>query len=100
MAQYCINIPDDHVDRVISGVANQHGYQATIQNPDFNELEEEDDNNPRSLPNPETIGQFVNKVVRDFLINNVKAWESKQAAEVARVAAIEAVDIDITNPAS
>ena len=100
MAQYCIDIPDEHVDRVISGVANQYGYQATIDNPDFNELQDEGEDNLRLLPNPETIGQFVNGVVRDFLINNVKAWESKQAAEVARVAAIEAVDIDITNPAS
>ena len=100
MAQYCIDIPDEHVDRVISGVANQYGYQATVSNPDFNELEDESEDNPRSLPNPETIGGFVNKVVRDFLVNNVRAWESKQAAEVARVAAIEAVDIAITNPAS
>jgi hypothetical protein len=100
MAQYCINIPDEHIDRVISGVANQYGYQDTIDNPDFNELQDEGEDNPRLLPNPETIGQFVNGVVRDFLTNNVKAWESKQAAEVARVAAIEAVDIDITNPAS
>lgn len=100
MAQYCINIPDEHIDRVISGVANQYGYQDTIDNPDFNELQDEGEDNPRLLPNPETVGQFVNGVVRDFLINNVKAWESKQAAEVARVAAIEAVDIDITNPAS
>ena len=100
MAQYCIDIQDEHIDRVISGVANQYGYQATIDNPHFNELQDEGEDNPRLLPNPETIGQFVNGVVRDFLINNVKAWESKQAAEVARVAAIEAVDIDITNPAS
>ena len=100
MAQYCIEIPDAHIDRVISGVANQYGYQVTVNNPDFNEREDEGEENPRSIPNPETIGEFVNRIVRDFLVNNVKAWESKQAAEMARVAAIEAVDIDITNPPS
>ena len=100
MAQYCIDIPDEHVGRVISGVANQYGYQATVSNPDFNGLEDESEDNPRYLPNPESIEQFVNGVVRDFLINNVKAWESKQAAEAARSAAIDAVDINITNPAS
>ena len=100
MAQYCIDIPDEHVDRVISGVANQYGYQQSIDNPNFNPLEDVSDSNPETISNPQTKGQFVNQLVRNFLIDNVKAWESKQAADAARKAAIDSVDINITNPAS
>jgi len=100
VAQYCINIPDEHVDRVVSGVANQYGYQEFLDNPDFNHLEEISGENPETIPNPQTKGQFVNQVVRGFLIDNVKAWEAKQAADAARQAAIDSVNIDITNPAS
>ena len=100
MAQYCINIPDEHVDRVVSGVASQYGYQESLDNPNFDHLEEISGENPQTIPNPQTKGEFVNQVVRGFLIENVKAWESKQAAEAARQVAIDSVDIDITNPAS
>ena len=67
MAQYCINIPDEHVDRVVSGVANQYGYQESIDNPDFSHVEEASVTNPETIPNPQTKGSFVNQVVRGFL---------------------------------
>ena len=98
MAQYCINIPDEHLDRVISAVANQYGYQPTVNNPDFDPEQPEGETNPTTIPNPQTIGGFVNEVVRNFLIENVKAWESKQAVEAARIAALDAIDINITDP--
>ena len=98
MAQHCVEIPDEHLDRVINAIANQYGHIPTVSNPDFDESLPEGDDNPRTIANPVTIGEFANGVVRDFLINNVKAWESKQAAEAARIAAIEAIDIAITDP--
>ena len=98
MAQHCINIPDEHLDRVISAVANQYGYQPTVSNPDFDPEQPEDETNLTTIPNPKTIGSFVNEVVRNFLIENVKAWESKQAAEAARIAVLDAIDINITDP--
>jgi hypothetical protein len=98
MAQYCINIPDEHLDRVISAVANQYRYQLTVDNPDFDLEQPEDETNPKTIPNPQTMGGFVNEVVRNFLIENVKAWESKQAAEAARIAVLDAIDINITDP--
>ena len=98
MAQHCIEIPDEHLDRVISAVANQYGYQPTVNNPDFDPEQPEDETNPSTISNPQTIGVFVNGVVRNFLLENVKALESKQAAEAARIAAIDAIDIDITDP--
>ena len=98
MAQHCVEIPDEHLDRVINAIANQYGYSPTVENTDFDTSLPEGDDNPTTIANPVTIGEFANGVVRDFLINNVKAWESKQAAEAARVAAIEAIDIAITDP--
>jgi len=98
MAQHCVEIPDEHLDRVISAVANQYGYNPTVENPDFDHSLPEGDGNPKTIDNPVSISQFANGIVRDFLINNVKAWESKQAAETARIAAIDAVDIAITDP--
>ena len=99
MAQHCIEIPDEHLDRVISAVANQYGYQPTVSNPDFDpEQLEDDETNPTTIPNSQTIDGFVNEIVRNFLIENVKAWESKQAAEAARIAALDAIDINITDP--
>ncbi len=98
MAQHCVEIPDEHLDRVISAVANQYGYNPTVENPDFDDSLPEGDGNPKNIDNPVSISQFANGIVRDFLINNVKAWESKQAAETARIAAIDAVDIAITDP--
>ena len=98
MAQHCIEIPDEHLDRVISAVANQYGYQPTVNNPDFDPEQPEDETNPATISNPQTMSVFVNGVVRNFLLENVKAWESKQAAEAARIAAIDAIDINITDP--
>ena len=98
MAQHCVEISDEHLDRVINAVANQYGYNPTVENPDFDASLPEGDDNPRTITNPITIAEFSNGVVRDFLINNVKAWESKQAVEAARIAAIEAIDIAITDP--
>jgi len=99
MAQHCIEIPDEHLDRVINAVANQYGYQPTVSNPDFDSKQlEDDETNPTTIPNPQTIDGFVNEIVRNFLIENVKAWESKQAAETARIAALDAIDINITDP--
>tara|TARA_R110000765_G_C18904690_1_gene604381 strand:+ start:51 stop:350 length:300 start_codon:yes stop_codon:yes gene_type:complete len=98
MAQHCVEIPDEHLDRVMNAVAAQYGYNSTINNPDFDSEQPENEGNLEEIVNPITIGQFVNQTVRDFLINNVKAHESKQASETARLAAIEAVDVAITDP--
>lgn len=79
-----ITIPDNMVTRVIDGVAGQNNYQETVQDDDGYEI-----------PNPETKGQFVKRMVRQYLKENVKAWEANQAASSARIAAIAAVEADI-----
>jgi len=95
MAIFSIDIPDDAVDRVLGAVVVNYGWQVEIENPEFNEEEEENDSNLRMIPNPESQSVFANRIVREFLINNVKSAEAKVAAEIARTAAIEAVDINI-----
>ena len=44
------------------------------------------------------IAQFVNRKTREWLIENVKAHNAKIAAAAARQAALDAVNINITDP--
>ena len=54
--------------------------------------------NPETVTNPENIAQFVNRKTREWLIENVKAYNAKVAAAAARDAALSAIDFDITDP--
>ena len=67
--------------------------------PDFDDqLPVDPDTNPETITNPENIAQFVNRKTREWLIENVKAYNAKVAAAAARDAALSAVDFDITDP--
>jgi hypothetical protein len=90
MAQFAINIPDDHVGRVVEAMCGVYGYSDYIDNPDFNSNAPESEVNPRLITNPEGRGQFANRKVREFLIENVRAHETRIAADAAR----EGVQID------
>ena len=80
MAQFCIEISDSDVDRVIIAMCANYGYQATIDNPDFDStLPEDPSTNPKELANPETPFQFANRKTRAFLTENTVAYEIKQA---------------------
>ena len=85
MAQFCVEIPDDKVEQVLNAVGAQYRYQVTVPNPE-------------TITNPENIAQFVNRKTREWLIENVKAYNAKVAAAAARDAALSAVDFDITDP--
>lgn len=99
MAQFCINIPDDKLDEVLNAMGAQYNYQAIVDNPDFDpELPEDPDTNPSTITNPENLAQFVNRMTRQWIIENVKANNAKQAAAAAKQAALDAVNIDITDP--
>jgi hypothetical protein len=99
MAQFCINIPDDKLNEVLTAMGAQYRYQATVDNPNFDpELPEDPDTNPSTITNPENLAQFVNRMTRQWIIENVKAHNSKQAAAAAKQAALDAVSIDITDP--
>lgn len=55
-------------------------------------------NPPAMIGNPETAPQFVNRKVREWLTENVKAYQAQVAAEAARQAIINSTNITITDP--
>lgn len=61
-----------------------HGYQATIDNGDGT-----------TSPNPETKNQFKQRMVIKFFKESIKAQDAITAAEIARQAAIDAVESDM-----
>jgi len=80
MAQFCVNIADSDVDRVIVAMCANYGYQAMIDNPNFDpSLPEDPSTNPEKTSNPESSFQFANRKTRDFLTENTVAYEIKQA---------------------
>ena len=79
--EFSYTVTQENLIRVINGVAYQNDYQ------DFIETEGEE-----MIPNPETKAQFAKRMIKVYIINCVKAWEANQAAEIARLAAIEDVD--------
>jgi len=80
MASVTITIPDPVVTRVLTAICANHGYQATID----------------GSPNPETKAQAVKRYVKEWAMAHVEAYEAKEAAEEARLAAIAAAKNDIT----
>jgi len=80
MAQFCVEIADVDVDRVIVAMCANYGYRATIDNPDFDpSLPEDPSTNPEQVANTENSLQFANRKTRDFLAENTVAYEVKQA---------------------
>lgn len=75
MAQLTITIPDDQVTRVFDAVAATYSYVPATDG---------------------TKAQFGRKVVMNFIKEIVKAYEATAAAEVARVAALNAAEAEIT----
>ena len=81
MATITTNIPDASLQRTLDAVCGVHGYQALLED---------------GTPNPETQAKFARRMVANYLRQLVIHWESTQAAESARRAAIEAAEINIT----
>jgi hypothetical protein len=148
MAQFCVNIPDEQIQLVITSLCSLYKYVPLVQNPDptnhpnpafdpqlpegpdnlksipqflpnpnYLPPEEGDEltmeeimglepefvlnpdwNPPTMIPNPESPYQFVNRIVRGWISENVKAYQAQIAAEAARQAALEATQVEITDP--
>ena len=96
--QFCVDIADADVDRVITAVCANYKYKAEVPNPNFDpELPPDPDTNPENIPNPETSYQFVNRMGREFLMNHTVDYELRQ--EKAAVPQPPAPDItDPQNP--
>ena len=84
MAQFSIEIDDADVERVLSAVSYNYKRPVSIPNPSFDvNLPTDPTTNPETIPNPETLYQFANRIVRNFLTENVRAYEVKEAKRIA-----------------
>lgn len=81
-----INVPTaQQAQRIGNMFCQFHGYQETLPDPT-------PENPAQTKPNPETKAQFVNRKMREYLRDCVKAQEGQIAAEAARVTAVNDVD--------
>lgn len=98
MAQFAVEIADADVDRVLDSIAGNYKRPEQVENPDFNDSEPESETNVKLIDNPESKAVFANKIVRQFLSENVKAYEVKLAKEAAAQAAEANSGVTITDP--
>lgn len=83
MAQFTIEIADADVNRVLGALAVNYRRPDRVANPDFDSSQEPSESNPETIDNPETIAQFGNRMVRNFLAENVSAHETRLAKQQA-----------------
>ena len=99
MAQFSIEIADQDVNRVLNAVAKNYNRPEKIPNPNFDPGRPENPgSNPRDIDNPESVPVFVNRIVRQFLTENVKAFEVKEAKRVAAEQANQNANPEISDP--
>ena len=98
MAQFSIEIPDDQLTEVLNAMGAQYGYQAQVPNPSFDSQLEASESNPLFIDNPEILSVFVNRITREWIENNVKAHNAKVAAAAAKQSAMDATNLNITDP--
>jgi hypothetical protein len=92
MAEFRIEIADSDVDRVLTSLAVNYRRPDQVNNPDFDSTQPISDSNPQVIDNPETIPQFGNRMVREFLSENVKAYEVR----LAKQQAANSIDTSVT----
>ena len=80
MATISITVPNAQVNRVQAAFASAYGYETTVN----------------GSPNPETLVQFTQRKIREFIKGVVKGHEAVSAGEAARVAAAAAAESEIT----
>jgi len=98
MAQFSVEIADADVGRVLTAVSANYRRPAQIQNPDFDPEQPVSEDNPEVIENPETVPQFANRMVRKFLMDNVKAYEVKEAKRIDAEQAAQNAEVNITDP--
>jgi hypothetical protein len=93
MATITLTIDNARIARVVDAICANNGYQETVPNPDptWDGVLK-----PQYIPNPQTKAQFTNAWLRKTLKEQTRQHEGNRAAESARVAAMAAVDVEIT----
>ena len=92
MAEFRIEIADSDVGRVLTSLAANYRRPDQVNNPDFDLTQPISDDNPEMIDNPETLAQFGNRMVREYLASNVSAYEVRLAKEQAA----NSVDTSVT----
>jgi type II secretory pathway component GspD/PulD (secretin) len=87
VAQFTIEIADQDVNRVLNAIAKNYNRPDTVI-----------DDNGNEVDNPETVAQFANRMVRKFLLENVQAYEVKEAKRSAAEQAKSSANPDIRDP--
>ena len=93
MAIFELAIADEDVQRVFDAICNNYNRPESVDNPDFAAAQPDSDENPARIDNPETQGEFVHRIVRQFLAEHVKSYEIKRAKEQAAENASPSVSI-------
>lgn len=115
MALFSVEIADADVGRVLTALAANYHRPDQVENPDYpsmipnpsfdnqqpvspdNPAEIEDPAVPMLIDNPESVAVFGNRMVRQFLADNVTAYEVRVAKQAAAEAAAAAV-VTINDP--
>lgn len=82
MAVFSIEIADADVQRVLDSVAGNYSRPQQVVNPAFVEGGE-NQGISELIDNPESKAAFANRTVRDFLRENVSAYERRLLKEAA-----------------
>lgn len=98
MAEFKIQIADEDVERVINSIVQNYKRPTLVPNPDFDNNQPPSENNLEMIENPETPYQFANRKVREFLSQNVQAYEVKEAKRIAAEEARQNANPEITDP--
>ena len=96
MAIFSIEIADADVARVITAICVNYNREDTAPNPDFVPGSPVSEENPVSIDNPEDELQFTNRIVRQFLSENVNGHETRKAK--AEAAAFLNTSVNISDP--
>jgi hypothetical protein len=88
--EFKFTLSEQSLTRTIEGLSYQNGYEDEILAPD-----PEDETGLILIPNPETKPKYAKRMIKKYILNCVKAWEATDAAESARLAAIEDVNENV-----
>ena len=90
MAQFAVEIADEDVGRVLAAIAANYSRPDKVPNPNY--VRNVSDPIDEFIDNPETLAQFANRMVRQFLSEHVAAYEMA----AARAEAMSATDTSVT----
>ena len=96
MAIFSIEIADEDAVRVVTAICVNYKREDTAPNPDFVPGSPVSQENPVSIDNPESEERFTNRMVRQFLSENVMGYEVRKAK--AEAAASISSSVVISDP--